>query len=140
MNFSSFDFTTLRDIPISHRYYDTPRISISAKGSVSMNGALKKAVGEQRAFRAKLSPDGCLFALYPNESPNIRFSPKGGHIMQPALVEHLEQLGLSLPVLYTLEWNTEQQAWVGCCDELPQPPSISKLSPPPRASKTRRKV
>ena len=60
--------------------------------------------------------------------------------MQPALVEHLEQLGLSLPVLYTLEWNTEQQAWVGCCDELPQPPSISKLSPPPRASKTRRKV
>ena len=140
MNFSDFDFSTLQDIPISHPYYDTPRISISAKGGVSMNGALKKAVGEQRAFRAKLSPDGCLFALYPNESPNICFSPKGGHIMQPALVAHLEQLGLSLPVLYPLEWNAEQQAWVGRCAELPQPPSISKMNPPSRGTKTRRKV
>ena len=58
MNFSELDFEALEDIPPLRRHYDVPRISITEKGMVSMNGALKRGVGAQREFRAKTSPDG----------------------------------------------------------------------------------
>ena len=41
MNFSELDFEALEDIPPLRRHYDVPRISITEKGMVSMNGALK---------------------------------------------------------------------------------------------------
>ena len=58
MNFSELDFEALEDIPPLRRHYDVPRISITEKGMVSMNGALKRGVGAQREFRAKTNPDG----------------------------------------------------------------------------------
>ena len=39
MNFSELDFEALEDIPPLRRHYDVPRISITEKGMVSMNGA-----------------------------------------------------------------------------------------------------
>ena len=78
MNFSELDFEALEDIPPLRRHYDVPRISITEKGMVSMNGALKRGVGAQREFRAKTSPDGRYLLLCSEETPNICFSAKGG--------------------------------------------------------------
>lgn len=77
MNFSELDFEALEDIPPLRRHYDVPRISITEKGMVSMNGALKRGVGAQREFRAKTSPDGRYLLLCSEETPNICFSAKG---------------------------------------------------------------
>ena len=76
MNFSELDFEALEDIPPLRRHYDVPRISITEKGMVSMNGALKRGVGAQREFRAKTSPDGRYLLLCSEETPNICFSAK----------------------------------------------------------------
>lgn len=76
MNFSELDFEALEDIPPLRRHYDVPRISITEKGMVSMNGALKRGVGAQREFRAKTSPDGRYLLLCSEETPNICFPPK----------------------------------------------------------------
>ena len=45
MNFSELDFEALEDILPLRRHYDVPRISITEKGMVSMNGALKRGGG-----------------------------------------------------------------------------------------------
>lgn len=130
MNFSDLDFSTLQDIPPLRRYYDTPRISVTEQGLVSMNGALRREAGAQREFRAKLSPDGCYLALCLAEPANIRFSAKGGYVTHTALAKHLEESGFLLPAIYTMEWCPEHQAWVGRCQELPQPPALPALERP----------
>lgn len=81
MNFSELDFEALEDIPPLRRHYDVPRISITEKGMVSMNGALKRGVGAQREFRAKTNPDGRYLLLCSEETPNICFSAKGGNVL-----------------------------------------------------------
>lgn len=135
MNFSDLDFEALEDIPPLRRYYDVPRISVTEKGMVSMNGALKKEAGAQREFRAKTSPDGRYLVLCSEETPNISFSAKGGNVLHPDFRQHLEAKGISLPALYTMKWCQERRAWIGCCQDLPTPPALSALSQP---KKTRR--
>ena len=76
MNFSELDFEALEDIPPLRRHYDVPRISITEKGMVSMNGALKRGVGAQREFRAKTSPDGRYLLLCSEGRPTSVFPPK----------------------------------------------------------------
>ena len=95
MNFSELDFEALEDIPPLRRHYDVPRISITEKGMVSMNGALKRGVGAQREFRAKTSPDGRYLLLCSEETPNICFSAKGGNVLHLDFKQYLE--GISLP-------------------------------------------
>lgn len=128
MNFSDLDFSTLQDIPPLQRYYDTPRVSVSEKGLVSMNGAFRKEVGKQREFRSQVSPDGRYLVFYPMETPNIHFAEKGGSVTHLELAKYLKKLGMLLPVIYTMTWCQERQVWVGCCGELPQPPSLSVLA------------
>lgn len=111
MNFSELDFEALEDIPPLRRHYDVPRISITEKGMVSMNGALKRGVGAQREFRAKTSPDGRYLLLCSEETPNICFSAKGGNVLHLDFKQYLEAKGISLPALYTMEWCQERRAW-----------------------------
>ena len=91
MNFSELDFEALEDIPPLRRHYDVPRISITEKGMVSMNGALKRGV---------------------------------------------EAKGISLPALYTMEWCQERRAWIGCCQDLPEPPALSALDQPKKVRRS----
>lgn len=101
MNFSELDFEALEDIPPLRRHYDVPRISITEKGMVSMNGALKRGVGAQREFRAKTSPDGRYLLLCSEETPNICFSAKGGNVLHLDFKQYLEAKGISLPALWS---------------------------------------
>lgn len=64
MDFSNLDFSTLQDIPVQFSYYEIPKLSINAQGKLAMNSALRKKVGDQREFRARITPDGYYLALY----------------------------------------------------------------------------
>ena len=113
MNFSELDFEALEDIPPLRRHYDVPRISITEKGMVSMNGALKRGVGAQREFRAKTSPDGRYLLLCSEETPNICFSAKGGNVLHLDFKQYLEAKGISLPALYTDRLGVYSVPWRG---------------------------
>ena len=135
MNFSDLNFETLQDIPPLLHYYDVPHVSVTGKGLFSLNGALRKKVGEQREFRVKISPDGRYLVLYLQEPPNIRISAKSVNVTHTALAQSLEEKGILLPAVYTMEWCQERCAWIGCCQELPQPPALSELMPGKKAVK-----
>lgn len=127
MNFSELDFEALEDIPPLRRHYDVPRISITEKGMVSMNGALKRGVGAQREFRAKTSPDGRYLLLCSEETPNICFSAKGGNVLHLDFKQYLEAKGISLPALYGARSGGPGSAAVRTC---PNPrPSLRWISP-----------
>ena len=130
MNFSELDFEALEDIPPLRRHYDVPRISITEKGMVSMNGALKRGVGAQREFRAKTSPDGRYLLLCSEETPNICFSAKGGNVLHLDFKQYLEAKGISLPALYT--WSGARSGGPGSAAvrTCPNPrPSLRWISP-----------
>lgn len=139
MCFPDLDFEALQDIPPVSRYYDTPRLSVSGAGRVAMNRAFCRQAGGQREFRIKISPDGRYLVLYPDEPPSIRFSAKGGDTAHSLLARRLKGLGFLMPALYSMEWSEERRAWVGCCQELSQPPALSELKTSVRKSAERRK-
>ena len=56
---------------------------------------------------------------------NICFSAKGGNVLHLDFKQYLEAKGISLPALYTMEWCQERRAWIGCCQDLPEPPALS---------------
>ena len=134
MDISDLDFSTMQDIPPLCRYHDTPRVTVSAKGYLSINTALQKRTGYHSEFYAKVSADGRYLALYPEKSPNVCFTNKNYRIKYRALAEFLEKAGLLLPAVYTMEWCQEQSAWVGCCSEISNSPAPATLSASRRAS------
>ena len=138
MNFQDFDFSTLQDIPSLQRYYETPRVSVTENGLFSINSALRKEVGAQREFRVKISPDCRHLALCLSQTPNVRFSAKGGNVIHRNLAQLLASHGLQLPAIYTMRWCPEQQAWIGCCQELPSPPPLSALANTAKKPATRK--
>lgn len=127
MNFSELDFEALEDIPPLRRHYDVPRISITEKGMVSMNGALKRGVGAQREFRAKTSPDGRYLLLCSEETPNICFSAKGGNVLHLDFKQYLEAKGISFTRWSGARSGGPGSAAVRTC---PHPrPSLRWISP-----------
>lgn len=140
MNFSDLNFSTLQDIPPHQHYHDVPRVSISEKGFVSMNGAFRKEVGTQRDFRSQITPDGRYLVLYPMETPNIHFSAKGGNATHLDLAKYLAEKGILLPANYSMAWCQERQAWVGCCGELAQPPAPSVFAKGKKKAAEKRKA
>lgn len=130
MNFSELDFEALEDIPPLRRHYDVPRISITEKGMVSMNGALKRGVGAQREFRAKTSPDGRYLLLCSEETPNICFSAKGGNVLHLDFKQYLEAKGS--PCLPFTRWSGARSGGPGSAAvrTCPNPrPSLRWISP-----------
>lgn len=133
------DFSTLQDIPPIQRHYDRPWLTITAKGRVSLNGAMQKRIGEHREFQAKISPDGRYLVLYPDKPGNIRFSPKGS-VTHMELKRHLEEMGFLMPLVYAMDWDEEHKAWIDCCQELPQPPDVSTLEKPRRTGRKAKNI
>ena len=128
MDFSNLDFSTLQDIPVQFSYYEIPKLSINAQGKLAMNSALRKKVGDQREFRARITPDGYYLALYLEAPYNIRFSSKSGTAHNAILAQQLKKNGIQLPATYCFEWCEPENAWVGCCQELPPLPALPTAS------------
>lgn len=122
-----YSFELWEDIPPVISYYDTPRVSVSEKGLFAMNGAMRRNVGDQRAFRVKISPDGYYLALCTEQAPNVQFSRQSGHTTHRRLKELLREKGILLPAVYTMEWHEERRAWIGHCQELPPPPDSKTI-------------
>ena len=128
MKLLELDFSTMREIPARQNDHDKPKLTVTAKGLITLNCALRRRLGERRTFRALISPDGRFIALCLQGEPNIRFSPQSGHTYHMQLAHLLEDAGLGLPAAYDVEWSGEHEAWVGCCRELAPPPALASLA------------
>ena len=122
------DFKSLRDIPPVSRNREILQVSISPRGRFSISKAVKRRMGECADVRCKVSPDCRYLVFFPEDVPNIHFSPKGNYMTHKALARQLEENGIALPAAYVMEWDEEHRAWVGRCQELSAPPVLSELA------------
>lgn len=124
---ANINFELLVDLPPKVIRKDTLRISVNEKGMITMNGALKRSVGEQRKFKAQIYPDGSCFVLFKEREPDIEFSVKSANSLQHSFADLLKSKGYSFPVIYTLQWDEGHRAWGGFCSEISSAPGISEI-------------
>ena len=116
------DFRTFLDFPTACAVRNRPRVKILEDGRVSLYGELRKrAAGQQRDYCARISPDGRCIALYPELAPNIHFHADGSSMRHERLLQLLRGKEIQLPAVCEMEWYESEDAWVGCCKDLPEP-------------------
>ena len=71
--------------------------------------------------RVKIFEDGRCIALYPERAPNIHFHMDGSSMRHERLLQLLQDREIQLPAVYEMEWYEPENAWVGCCKDLPEP-------------------
>ena len=116
------DFCAFLDFPTTCTVRNRPRVKIFEDGRVSLCGELRKrTVEQQRDYCARISPDGRCIALYPERTPNIHFHADGSSMRHERLLQLLRDREIQLPAVYEMEWYEPENAWVGCCSDLPEP-------------------
>lgn len=135
MQLSKIDLRSFHDFPPQPSAHTALCLSLNAKGELSMNTALRRAMGEIRDFHGMYSDEKGQILLYRNETPNVHFSKSGGISKNRALAETLEGLGFKLPLRYDVEWVEELHAWLGVCQEMDPPPAVPALEKPRRRRK-----
>ena len=116
------DFRAFMDFPTACAVRNRPRVKILEDGRVSLYGELRKrAAGQQRDYCARISPDGRCIALYPELTPNIHVHADGSTMRHEELLRLLRDREIQLPAVYEMEWYEPENAWVGCCKDLPEP-------------------
>ena len=122
-----FDLSNFCELLPQQHGHTHPRLSVSRKGDLTMNEAFRKKQGESREFRALYRNDGLQILLFPYQEPNVSFSKVSGVAKNRQLADFLNELGFHFPLRYDLQWDEENQVWVGTCQEM-----AASLEPPSR--------
>lgn len=128
------NFDTLQDIPPLRRNDEIPQVRISASGRVALNKAMTERMEGRWDVCVRTSPDYRFLVFLMDETPNIHFSEKSAYVTHRELAGLLQAEEIELPAVYIMKWNEAHRAWVGRCQELPEPPSVEQLA---RSSKGR---
>ena len=137
MDHKELDLSIFQEFPPQQRFYSVPRLSVSQRGDLAMNGEFRRRLGEARDFRGLCAPAQGLVLLTQEGEPNIHFAKVSGSAKNTALAGLLAREGYSFPVLYTMEWLEERRAWVGTCQEMAPPPELPRKGPGRRTRRRR---
>ena len=134
----SIDLGTFLDFPTAFPSRDQPLVKIQEDGRIFLYGELRKRLAEKQSdYCARISPDGRYVALYPQRTPNVHFNMSGSSVRNERLLKFLQEKEIQMPAVYTMEWFEQEQAWVGCCEELPEPDLATIRKNVKKASKGR---
>ena len=118
------DLSLFEDVPSPRARAAACRLSFSAGSRLSQNEAFQRALQGTDRFHLKLSPDGRVVLLFPDEQGELHFGARGARIHRP-LGEMLEQRRLKAPVAYQMSWEGGWAVgWDGMMDCAPTPPSL----------------
>ena len=122
------DLSLFEDVPSPRARAAACRLSFSAGSRLSQNEAFQRALQGTDRFHLKLSPDGRVVLLFPDEQGELHFGARGARIHRP-LGEMLEQRRLKAPVAYQMSWEEGMGCWMGRYDGLCAHTPISRLGP-----------
>lgn len=86
-------------------------INVLENGKINLNGRLNKELVE-RELEIRISSDGNIIVLNPNGEIRHKF-PKSGSVKNMEIVRILKKSKKEFPVHYDVEWNEEQNIWIG---------------------------
>lgn len=81
----------------------------------------KEALKRRRDDCARFSQDGRYLAVYPEREANMHVHADGGAACHEDMMEFLRNREIQFPAVYEMMWYEKENAWVGCCKDLPEP-------------------
>ena len=73
-----------------------------------------------------ISKDGYYLILAPNREPFLQFPKQAGWIRMEAFAADLMRRGIRLPAKYVVDWEPDEEVWLGKCVSQPiVPPAIA---------------
>mgnify|MGYP000060282623 CR=1 FL=1 len=81
----------------------------------------KRTLERRRDYCARFSQDGRYLAVYPEREANMHFHADGGAACHEDMMEFLRNREIQFPAVYEMMWYEKENAWVGCCKDLPEP-------------------
>lgn len=130
-----FDLSDFLEFPPRQDGRTQPMLSLNNKGHLAMNRAFRQKLGETREFHGYFRKTGYQILLFPDGEPNICFSKAGGVATNRQLAASLQTMGNQFPVRYHFQWDEENRAWVGACQEMAEPPRVLRGYKPGRRRK-----
>lgn len=122
---------SFEDVPPPVSFYQIPKLSVSSNGVMTMNQPLQKALDCACPIHMQISEDGRVIKLTSVENGDQHFSSKG-QLKNSKLLSMLQRKGVQLPCRYLMDWDSDEEVWIGCSEDLPAPPDMEM---PPRKRK-----
>lgn len=122
---------SFEDVPPPVSFYQIPKLSVSSNGVMTMNQPLQKALDCTRPIHMQVSTDGRVIKMASSENGDQHFSSKG-QLKNSKLLSMLQRKGVQLPCRYLMDWDSDEEVWIGCSEDLPAPPDMEM---PPRKRK-----
>lgn len=118
----SIDFGAFLEFPPACPVRNRPTVKITENARMLLCGTLRKeALERRRDYCARFSQDGRYLAVYPEREANMHFHADGGAACHEDMMEFLRNREIQFPAVCEMMWYEKENAWVGCCKDLPEP-------------------
>lgn len=118
----SIDFSAFLEFPPACPIRNRPTVKITDDARMLLCGTLRKeALERQRDYCVRFRQDGRYLAIYPEREANMCFRTNGSAACHEDVVEFLRSREIQCPAVYEMRWYERENAWVGCCKDLPEP-------------------
>lgn len=118
----SIDFSAFLEFPPACPIRNRPTVKITDDVRMLLCGTLRKeALERQRDYCVRFRQDGRYLAIYPEREANMCFRANGSAACHEDVVEFLRSREIQFPAVYEMRWYERENAWVGCCKDLPEP-------------------
>ena len=118
----SIDFGAFLEFPPACPVRNRPTVKITDDARMLLCGTLRKeALERQRDYCVRFRQDGRYLAIYPEREANTCFHVSGSAACHEDVVEFLRSREIQFPAVYEMRWYEKENAWVGCCKDLPEP-------------------
>ena len=118
----SIDFSAFLEFPPACPIRNRPTVKITDDARMLLCGTLRKeALERQRDYCVRFRQDGRHLAIYPEREANMCFRTNGSAACHEDVVEFLRSREIQCPAVYEMRWYERENAWVGCCKDLPEP-------------------
>ena len=118
----SIDFSAFLEFPPACPIRNRPTVKITDDARMLLCVTLRKeALERQRDYCVRFRQDGRYLAIYPEREANMCFRTNGSAACHEDVVEFLRSREIQFPAVYEMRWYERENAWVGCCKDLPEP-------------------
>ena len=118
----SIDFSAFLEFPPACPIRNRPTVKITDDARMLLCGTLRKeALERQRDYCVRFRQEGRYLAIYPEREANMCFRTNGSAACHEDVVEFLRSREIQFPAVYEMRWYERENAWVGCCKDLPEP-------------------
>lgn len=126
---NDLNFDKFIKFPMPEKIFNGPKIKVREDGQVFISPSVIKVIkenNEEMWVDFRHSEDYKTIAIKLDGDKSFRF-PRGGAMKFKKWKEILQKFGYSIPAVYWMEWNPEENLWLGRLQEASESPDIGRM-------------